>query len=285
MPPDLTHDPQHSAAAKWAIEEFANGFAAAVEGMAGARPAVSSELLASPPERPAASFLWSQSWSGAPAEAFILASEPDTLAVGQNVMLAAGIEDASPEELKSTFRESLNQAFSMLGRAMTTRMHQEITPATGTEAKTTPSELAWGAIRLTLGEQPASVFLGLPLELLESFANEPKTLAQAANAVGGSAPAAATSQITPAVRETFDLLLDVELPVSVSFGHALIPLKEVLKLTTGSIVELSRAVVEPVDIVVNNCVIAKGEVVVIEGNFGVRIQQVISRSERLRSLQ
>jgi len=58
----------------------------------------------------------------------------------------------------------------------------------------------------------------------------------------------------------------------------------VLKLTSGSIVELNRTVTEPVEIIVNNCVIAKGEVVVIEGNYGVRIHQVISRNERLRTL-
>ena len=85
--------------------------------------------------------------------------------------------------------------------------------------------------------------------------------------------------------KTFDLLLDVEMPVSVSFGKAQVPLKDVLKLTTGSIVELNRAIAEPVDVVVNNCVIARGEVVVVEGNFGVRIQHVVSRSERLRSLR
>jgi len=74
-----------------------------------------------------------------------------------------------------------------------------------------------------------------------------------------------------------DLLLDVELPVSVSFGRAQLPLKDVIKLTTGSIVELNRAVSEPVDVIVNNCVIARGEVVV-EGNFGVReLQELRSR--------
>ncbi|MGD1090960.1 MAG: FliM/FliN family flagellar motor switch protein [Bryobacteraceae bacterium] len=57
-----------------------------------------------------------------------------------------------------------------------------------------------------------------------------------------------------------------------------------MKLTTGSVVELNRAVSEPVEVIVNNCVIARGEVVVVEGNFGVRIQQVISRQERLRTL-
>ncbi len=87
-----------------------------------------------------------------------------------------------------------------------------------------------------------------------------------------------------AASQTFDLLLDVQLPVSISFGRAQVPLKDVLKLTVGSIVELNRTIGDPVEIIVNNCVIARGEVVVVEGNFGVRIQNVISRQERLRTL-
>jgi flagellar motor switch protein FliN/FliY len=81
-----------------------------------------------------------------------------------------------------------------------------------------------------------------------------------------------------------DLLLDVELPVSVSFGRAQLLLKDVIKLTTGSIIELNRSISEPVDVIVNNCVIARGEVVVVEGNFGVRVHEVVSRQERLRTL-
>ena len=84
--------------------------------------------------------------------------------------------------------------------------------------------------------------------------------------------------------KTLDLLLDVELPVSVSFGRAQIALKDVLKLTTGSILELDRTIAEPVEIIVNNCTIARGEVVVVEGNFGVRVLQVISRQERLKTV-
>jgi flagellar motor switch protein FliN len=76
-------------------------------------------------------------------------------------------------------------------------------------------------------------------------------------------------------------ILDVELPITVSIGSTQLPLREILKLTTGSIVELDRLITDPVDILVNKCVIARGEVVVIEGNYGVRILQVVSRSERL----
>jgi flagellar motor switch protein FliN/FliY len=81
-----------------------------------------------------------------------------------------------------------------------------------------------------------------------------------------------------------ELLFDVEMPVSISIGRAKMPLKDVVKLTTGSVVELSRSVSEPVDIVVNNCVVARGDVVVVEGNFGVRIREVLSREDRMRQL-
>ena len=82
---------------------------------------------------------------------------------------------------------------------------------------------------------------------------------------------------------TMDLLLDVELPVSVTFGKAQMPLQQVLKWTTGSIVELESAVNEPVEVVVNNCVIARGEVVVVDGNYGVRVQEIVSRAQRLQT--
>jgi flagellar motor switch protein FliN/FliY len=62
------------------------------------------------------------------------------------------------------------------------------------------------------------------------------------------------------------------------------PLKDVIKLTTGSVVELNRTVSELVDIVVNNCVVARGDVVVVEGNFGVRIREVLSKEDRMRRL-
>lgn len=82
---------------------------------------------------------------------------------------------------------------------------------------------------------------------------------------------------------TLDLLLDLELPVSISFGKAQVPFGQVLKWSTGSIVELESAVNEPVEVVVNQCVIARGEVVVVDGNYGVKIQHVVSRDQRLET--
>ena len=82
-----------------------------------------------------------------------------------------------------------------------------------------------------------------------------------------------------------ELILDVELPVSISFGKTEMPMKDVLKLTTGSIVELNRGVNDPVEVMINHCLIARGEVVVVEGNYGVRIQHIASRLDRMRSLR
>jgi len=70
------------------------------------------------------------------------------------------------------------------------------------------------------------------------------------------------------------------LPVSVSFGRTLLPVREVLRMTTGSMIELNRNVNDYVDVIVNNCVIARGEVVVIEGNYGIRVHEIVSRRER-----
>jgi len=81
-----------------------------------------------------------------------------------------------------------------------------------------------------------------------------------------------------------DLLLDVELPVSVSFGSSEMQLKDVLKLGAGSVIELDKSVNDPVTIIVNRKPIAKGEVVMVDGNYGVRILEVESTAERISSL-
>jgi flagellar motor switch protein FliN/FliY len=81
-----------------------------------------------------------------------------------------------------------------------------------------------------------------------------------------------------------DLLLDVELPITISFGETEMQLKDVLKLGVGSVIELDKSVNDPVTVIVNQKPIARGEVVMVEGNYGVRILEVESAAERIRSL-
>jgi flagellar motor switch protein FliN len=83
---------------------------------------------------------------------------------------------------------------------------------------------------------------------------------------------------------SIDLLLDVDLALSVELGRAAIPVREVLQLGPGSIVELDKLAGEPVDIMVNGKLIARGEVVVVDENFGIRVTEIASQNERLSGL-
>jgi flagellar motor switch protein FliN len=81
-----------------------------------------------------------------------------------------------------------------------------------------------------------------------------------------------------------DLLMDVDLPVSIELGRTKLAISDILGLGPGSVVELNKLAGEPVDLLVNNKVVAKGEVVVIDENFGLRITQLVTPEERLRAL-
>ncbi len=81
-----------------------------------------------------------------------------------------------------------------------------------------------------------------------------------------------------------DLLMDVDLPVQIELGRTKLSISEILALGPGSVVELNKLAGEPVDLLVNNKVVAKGEVVVIDENFGLRVTQLITPEERLKAL-
>jgi flagellar motor switch protein FliN/FliY len=88
-----------------------------------------------------------------------------------------------------------------------------------------------------------------------------------------------------APKENVDMLLDIELDVSIELGRTDISIKRILEMGPGSIVELDRMAGEPVDLLVNNKVVAKGEVVVVDENFGIRIVSLVSPEERIKSLR
>jgi len=86
-------------------------------------------------------------------------------------------------------------------------------------------------------------------------------------------------------RNNLDLILDVPLQVSVELGRTHKLIKEILELGIGSVIELDKMAGEPIDVLVNGKVIAKGEVVVIDDSFGVRITDIISPAKRISSLK
>lgn len=89
----------------------------------------------------------------------------------------------------------------------------------------------------------------------------------------------------PQGRGNLELLFDVTLPLVVELGRTRLSVREILDLGPGSIIELDKLAGEPVDLYVNDVLFARGEVVVIEENFGIRITEIVSPEERMRSIR
>jgi flagellar motor switch protein FliN/FliY len=84
---------------------------------------------------------------------------------------------------------------------------------------------------------------------------------------------------------SIDMLLDVSLPISIELGRTSMPIHEILNLAPGSVIELDKLAGEPVDLLVNEKLIARGEVVVVEENFGIRITSMIAPQDRIKNLR
>ncbi len=100
--------------------------------------------------------------------------------------------------------------------------------------------------------------------------------------------ASASSALEPAqasLSPGLELLLDVELEASLRFGCREMPLGEILELGPGDVVQLDRHVADPVDLIVGDKIVARGEVVLVNGNFGLRISEVAAPKKRLESIR
>jgi flagellar motor switch protein FliN len=91
---------------------------------------------------------------------------------------------------------------------------------------------------------------------------------------------------TPAVHRSndIDLILDIPVQLTVELGRAKVPIKDILQMAQGSVVELDALAGEPLDVFVNGCLVAQGEVVVVNDKFGIRLTDIVTPSERIRKL-
>jgi flagellar motor switch protein FliN/FliY len=276
---------QPGQSARWLAAEFGQRLSQALESMTGDKQR--SEVAPAEGANLAECLWWEQPLSvGAGASLFVGAVEQVWSAMGAGILSSAGVE-ATGDDAKNTYFETLSQALSAVSQSITVRIGYEASCVGSKELPGRPEITSGFFLVKIVGpaeSEPATVLVGFSPQLLLALEPEPEAPLQPQPQ--SAQPSTALVAPEPgAVPRTLDLLLDVELPVTVSFGRAQLLLKDVIKLTSGSIVELNRAVSEPVEVIVNNCVIARGEVVVIEGNYGVRINQIISRQERLRTLK
>jgi flagellar motor switch protein FliN/FliY len=133
----------------------------------------------------------------------------------------------------------------------------------------------------------ATVRLGVALEAAEGKVLSQPEVAVASEAAGKADPPTGMGAAGAGVSSVgnFDLLLEVELDASVRFGSRELELKELLELGPGDVVELDRQVADPVDLIVGDRIVARGEVVLVNGNFGLRVTEVAEPVRRLESIR
>lgn len=214
-----------------------------------------------------------------PSAAVILAiSRPDNagdrftvvaeLSPLHSLLLEAGLAGSEPDSLRDheSWRELLKEvtaAALSLDAVEDALVHEAHWPSTSSLAA---YELRLGEVKLLLAFASEAGNTDTPVfEQPESAANV------------GSQPKGAQPGI--------DLLLDVELEVSLRFGSCELSLNEVLELGPGDVVELDRHIADPVDLLVGDKIVARGEVVLVNGNFGLRVLEVAEPRRRLESIR
>jgi flagellar motor switch protein FliN/FliY len=269
------------------LDQWVASLRQVLESMTDQKPEVQWQADSTPDSQP--DWLWwEQPFSAGPGVAVWVAAPRATWEQAGTITLkAAGLETVEIAEARSTWLEILGQSLSAMARSIGSVLGREVTCEAGAEKAPGPEPHESAAVTIAFPESPLDpLLIALSPKLLAILApGASASTAEKADTHSVSEPEAGKAEGHAGVPPTMELLMDVELPVSISFGKTQLPMTDVLKLTTGSIVELNRGVNETVEVLVNHCLIARGEVVVVDGNYGVRIQHIVSRLDRLRSVR
>jgi flagellar motor switch protein FliN/FliY len=248
---------------------FEKGLSDSVASLLGENVQVSSSTT----EAPAAERLWFRSELRSPADCYIEFGAPKQpwLKLGRRILGVSEDNEADNDTVLSTLKEISAQVAGFLISSLNAKCGKQIEIKDTRVSEAIDPETSGRHTCVLLSVNGGS---GIPVKLVI-----PEALVQFLTPEKLPEPVPSTGKVDS---KKLELLLDVEMPVSVSLGRTQMALKDAIKLTTGSIVELGRNISEPVDIVVNNCIVARGDVVVVDGNFGVRIREVLSKEDRIQ---
>jgi flagellar motor switch protein FliN len=250
------------------LEAWSREFAQALEMMTGETYGVA----VAPGDSGGGDCLWYTHRLGSLGTVAAGAEEHVWLEIGTRALQGAGIDMVGPDDARSTWFEILQQAVGGAARAVS-KPGASVEVEAGVAGGGAPEDATFYTATVTTPEG-----LKLTIPLAARLASDKP----APGPVQRSSPNPAAAELPPAAAGTMEALLHVHLPISISFGQTQLRLKDVLKLATGSVVELNRQPEEPVDVIVNDSVVARGEVVIVDGNYAVRIQEIVSRQQRLR---
>lgn len=206
----------------------------------------------------------------------------------------AGDEGAEPLELspshEDAITETVNQILGaassallpLLGRSVS---FEPVTLHVIDDAGSLPADLSTQLERFWLVRAEATGEDGFRLDFTLTVGSEIAREIATLGASSGNASRADDLAEQEGAPSGLGLILDVTLPVSVELGRARMQIQDILKLVPGSIVELDKSAGDPVEILINDRPIARGEVVVIDENFGVRLTSIVTATERIKTLR
>lgn len=153
------------------------------------------------------------------------------------------------------------------------------------EPTTTPEEDAmaaeWEAALSQQADAAPEAKAGSPAASSNSVASE---VSEAAAQVSPAQFANFSPATTTSAGNDLNMILDIPVQLTVELGRTRIPIKNILQLAQGSVIELETLAGEPMDVLVNGYLIAQGEVVVVNDRFGIRLTDIVTPSERMRRL-
>jgi flagellar motor switch protein FliN/FliY len=278
-PPDESQD------FRWLIAEWSGALSKAIEGMGSPLP-VAEVVGTGIAPKDDGSFWWAQQFSLLPESAvWIGAGESFWKQIGTQALQAIGFDAPEPSDVRDTYREILVQSLSGLAARLTARCGQEVTCPHGEPLSGPPYNGMRGFVGVRAGDSaPVELCFMASKELIQRLRRqntpEASSPVQTAREAPGSSEPAATG-----VAVALESVLDVEMPISVSFGTARLCLEEALRLTEGSVVRLGRADSEFVDLQVNGRVVARGEIVAVRGQYGIRIRELSRHDQRLSQIE
>ncbi|MFB3817280.1 MAG: flagellar motor switch protein FliN [Candidatus Methylomirabilales bacterium] len=223
---------------------------------------------------------------GAAGKAGLMLSGGAGLGLARLLLGEAGPAPAAPgpeeedalKELANQVAGALSSALgSLLGAGVGFEGAEAAWLAEGGRALTDWADAACFTVQLRAGELGGEGLLALPQAAARALVGPAPGREPALPALAEAAPAPAAGGM--------ELLLDVTLPVTVELGRARMMIRDILHLAPGSVLELDKLAGEPVDILINDKSIARGEVVVVDESFGVRLTSIVAQSERVANLR
>ncbi|MEQ1759096.1 MAG: FliM/FliN family flagellar motor switch protein [Vicinamibacterales bacterium] len=189
---------------------------------------------------------------------------------GAAALATAVVEKDDDAAIEGVLRDVVAQAISVVV-ARSQAVNVQLTVMAVAKADAAPSGSALSTAIITAG-------LAVPIQL-GYYAVLAPTVTGAKSRQGQKTMTADQQQAR------LDAILDIDLPVVVRFGRTEMPLRAVTRIAPGSVIDLGRSPDDPVELLVSDRVVARGEVVVVGGNYGIRIVDVVSPSERMRSME